>query len=205
MSVDNSGGHLMQWMQVTPEQMEHRIARWDKREVIPIQKVLPAELNRELIADQVFGVVTSNTANDPQNFFDTAPIQSGISGMAVSIVSCPAQQGPGNHVHQFTYENFMPLAGRWRIYWGDQSEHHVDLEQWDMVSVPPGTMRRFKNISEQRAQMLVLAYGEGKLDNDIYIPPEEFTRLREQFGDQHAEMIDRIEQGQAMPIWTEQV
>ena len=193
----------MLWKQVSLEEMEQRVARWDKREVIPIQELLPAELNRELIADQVFGVVTSNTSNDPQNFFDTAPIQSGVSGLAVSIVSCPAGQGPGNHVHQFTYENFMPLSGSWRIYWGDESEQHIDLNQWDMVSVPPGAMRRFKNLSDERSQMLVMAYGEGKLDNDIYVPPEEIARLREKFGDKYAGMIDQIEQSQSEPVWSE--
>ena len=193
--------HTIQWNQISDEDMAQRVSRWDQREVIPIQKILPADLNRELIADQVFGVITSNSNNDPQNFFDTAPIQSGVGGVALSIVACPAQQGPGNHVHQFTYENFMPLSGCWRIYWGNESEHYVDLNQWDMVSVPPGTMRRFKNLSDDQAQMLVLVYGEGKLDNDIYIPPEEFQRLRQQFGEEHGEMIDRIEQAQAAPEW----
>lgn len=191
----------MKWNQVSPEEMEERVARWDKREVIPIQKLLPPELNREIIADQVFGVVTSNTADDPQNFFDTAPIVSGVKGLAVSIVTCPADQGPGNHVHQLTYENFMPLSGKWRIFWGDESEHHVDLDQWDMVSVPPGAMRRFRNLSDDRASMLVLAYGEGKLDNDIHIPAEEIARLRESFGEQYGEMIDRLENAQAAPTW----
>ena len=192
----------MKWNQVSVQEMENRVSRWDKREVIPIQKMLPPELNRELIADQVFGVVTSNSENDPQNFFDTAPIQSGVGGVAVSIVSCPSKQGPGNHVHQFTFENFMPLSGCWRIFWGDDSEHHVDLDQWDMVSVPPGAMRRFENLSDERAHMLVMAYGEGKLDNDVYVPPEEIARLRETFGGKHSEMIDRIEQAQAAPTWT---
>jgi len=192
---------MTRWNQVSEEEMEKRVARWDKREVIPIQSILPKELNRELIADQVFGVVTSNSENDPQNFFDTAPIHSGVSGLAVSIVSCPSNQGPGNHVHQFTYENFMPLSGRWRIFWGDESEHHVDLNQWDMVSVPPGAMRRFENLSDERANMLVMAYGEGKLDNDVYVPPEEIARLRDQFGEEHGEIIDRIEQAQAAPTW----
>ena len=192
----------MKWNQVSMQEMEKRIARWEKREVIPMQKILPPELNRELIADQVFGVVTSNSENDPQNFFDTAPIFSGVKGLAVSIVSCPPEQGPGNHVHQFTYENFMPLSGRWRIFWGaDETEQSVDLDPWDMVSVPPGTMRRFRNLSNERANMLVLAYGEGKLDNDIYLPDSELARLREQFGDEHGEIIDRIEEAQAAPTW----
>lgn len=191
----------MEWNQVSVEEMEQRVARWDKREVIPIQKMLPPELNRELIADQVFGVVTSNQDGDEQNFFDTAPVHSGVSGLAVSIVACPPHQGPGNHVHQFTFENFMPLSGRWRIYWGDESEHNVELDTWDMVSVPPGTMRRFENLSDERAHMLVLAYGEGKLDNDVHVPNQEIERLRGKFGDQYGDVIDRIEAAQAVPTW----
>lgn len=192
----------MEWNQVSEEEMEKRTARWENREVIPIQKMLPPDLNRELIADQVFGVVTSTKEGDPQNFFDTAPIQSGVGGLAMSIVSCPPNQGPGNHVHQRTFENFMPLSGRWRIYWGDNSENSVELDKWDMVSVPPGAMRRFENLSDERAHMLVVAYGEGDLDNDVHVPSEEISRLRNHFGDQHSEIIDQIEQAQAEPTWT---
>ena len=32
----------MEWNQVSMEEMEKRIARWDKREVIPLQKIIPA-------------------------------------------------------------------------------------------------------------------------------------------------------------------
>ena len=69
-------------------------------------------------------------------------------------------------MHQYTYENFMPLSGRWRIFWGDQSEQSIDLEQWDMVSIPPGTMRRFENLADERSHMLVLVYSNGKVEND---------------------------------------
>ena len=192
----------MKWNQVSVEEMEQRVARFEKREVIPLQKILPPELNRELVAEEVYGVVTSNTENDPQNFFDTAPIVSGVDGVAVSIVSCPANQGPGIHVHQHTYENFMPLSGEWRIFWGDSSEHHIDLNQWDMISIPPGTMRRFENLANERSHMLVLVYSNGKVDNDIYIPPEEIARLRKQFGGEYGALLDRIEREQPPIDWS---
>jgi len=47
---------------------------------------------------------------------------------------------PGNRVglHDHpTIEVFMPLTGRWGVYWGDEGEHEVILEQWDVISVPP--------------------------------------------------------------------
>ena len=119
----------------------------------------------------------------------------------MSIVACPAQQGPGNHVHQFTYENFMPLSGRWRIFWGgDKDEQHVDLEQWDMVSVPraPCGASRTSPMTAPDARPRLR---RGKLDNDVHVPDSELNRLREKFGDQHGEMIDRIAEAQAAPTW----
>ncbi|HET9490070.1 MAG TPA: cupin domain-containing protein [Methylomirabilota bacterium] len=69
---------------------------------------------------------------------------------------------PGNRVglHDHpTVEVFMPLTGRWGVYWGDDAENEVVLEQWDVISVPPGVMRGFRNLGTEDAYLLAILGG----------------------------------------------
>src|SRR5437899_6920440 len=69
---------------------------------------------------------------------------------------------PGNRVglHDHpTVEVFMPLTGRWGVYWGDEGENEVILEQWDVISVPPGVMRGFRNAGAEDAFLLAILGG----------------------------------------------
>jgi uncharacterized RmlC-like cupin family protein len=72
------------------------------------------------------------------------------------------KKAPGNRVglHDHpTVEVFMALTGRWGVYWGDSAENEVTLEQWDVISVPPGVMRGFRNIGTEDAYLLALLGG----------------------------------------------
>ena len=72
------------------------------------------------------------------------------------------KKAPGNRVglHDHpTVEVFMPLTGRWGVYWGDEGENEVTLEQWDVISVPPGVMRGFRNLGTEDAYLLALLGG----------------------------------------------
>jgi uncharacterized RmlC-like cupin family protein len=84
-----------------------------------------------------------------------APVK-GEPGLSVSIAECPPGNGPGLHNHANTIENFFCLNGRFEISWGDNGEDKLVLEPLDMVSVPPGIHRRFKNISDETARLLVM-------------------------------------------------
>ena len=53
----------------------------------------------------------------------------------------------------------MPLTGRWGVYWGDDGENEVMLEQWDVISVPPGVMRGFRNAGTEDSFMLAILGG----------------------------------------------
>ena len=66
--------------------------------------------------------------------------------------------GAGLHSHK-TIETFMPLNGTWSIFWGDQGEHEVILEQFDLISVPPGIMRGFKNVGRDEAYLFTVLGG----------------------------------------------
>src|SRR6266516_5342000 len=59
----------------------------------------------------------------------------------------PGQAGPHNHD---TNETFIPMTGRWRASWENENGEveYVDLNPLDVVSFPPGMIRRFENITE---------------------------------------------------------
>jgi len=66
--------------------------------------------------------------------------------------------GAGLHAHQ-TIETFMPLNGRWAIFWGERGEHELILEQFDLISVPPGVMRGFRNVGDDEAYLFTVLGG----------------------------------------------
>ncbi len=72
------------------------------------------------------------------------------------------KKAPGNRVglHDHpTVEVFMPLTGRWGVYWGNDEENEVILEQWDVISVPPGVMRGFRNAGTEDSFLLAILGG----------------------------------------------
>jgi len=64
---------------------------------------------------------------------------------------CRAKPGRGPMMHNHdTNETFIPMTGRWRASWENENGEveHVDLDPLDVVSFPPGMIRRFENITE---------------------------------------------------------
>jgi uncharacterized RmlC-like cupin family protein len=88
-----------------------------------------------------------------------APVK-GPRGLIVSIAECESGNGPGLHRHLNTVENFFCLSGRFEIAWGDQGEHTLVLEPLDMISVPRGENRSFRNISNGFGRLLVMIVPE---------------------------------------------
>ena len=62
---------------------------------------------------------------------------------------CEAAPGKGPMMHNHdTSETFMPMTGKWRCSWEvDGKVEHFDLDQFDVVSFPPGVQRRFENVT----------------------------------------------------------
>jgi mannose-6-phosphate isomerase-like protein (cupin superfamily) len=73
---------------------------------------------------------------------------------------CEPGNGPGLHRHLNTVENFLYLSGRFEIAWGDQGEHTLVLEPLDMISVPRGENRSFRNVSNELGRLLVMIVPE---------------------------------------------
>ena len=64
---------------------------------------------------------------------------------------CKAKPGHGPEMHNHdTNETFIPMTGTWRASWEDEKGNveFVDLGPLDVVSFPPGMIRRFENVTK---------------------------------------------------------
>ena len=64
---------------------------------------------------------------------------------------CRALPGKGPMMHNHdTNETFIGITGTWRASWEneDGKVEHVDLKPLDVISFPPGVIRRFENVTK---------------------------------------------------------
>ena len=63
---------------------------------------------------------------------------------------CRAKPGKGPLMHNHdTNEAFICITGKWRASWENETGavEHVDLDPLDVISFPPGAIRRFENVT----------------------------------------------------------
>jgi mannose-6-phosphate isomerase-like protein (cupin superfamily) len=133
----------------TSEQMEAYVARFNKlqtyqRQNFEAHNISPGAVEK-VEARRVHPVMAPA---DYQGHSAGAPVK-GPRGPIVSIAECEPDNGPGLHRHLNTVENFFCLPGRFEIAWGDRGEHTLVLEPLDMITVPRGENRSFRNISNE--------------------------------------------------------
>jgi quercetin dioxygenase-like cupin family protein len=64
---------------------------------------------------------------------------------------CRALPGKGPMMHNHdTNETFICMTGKWRCSWETRKGkvEHVDLNPLDVISFPPGAIRRFENVTK---------------------------------------------------------
>jgi uncharacterized RmlC-like cupin family protein len=107
---------------------------------------------RDRLQAQVIGngVVESEAAMRP-------PIVSDAE-FSVSYTRVPPGNGNSLHDHK-THEVFIPLSSRWKVVWGEQGENQVELEPYDMISIPPGLHRHYTNIGNTEGLLLTVLGG----------------------------------------------
>jgi len=169
----------------TPEEMEKRVCRFNK--LVPVKKQyeakgIPAAAYEAVAADQTFVMMAPQGHQSATG--EAPPIIGGDGGDIVTynIVTCPPGNGPLLHAHQFTHETFMALDGRFRIEWGDNGEHSLVLEKFDMVAVPPRVVRRFVNISDHDAHLFVPIQGPAHAFRDVENRPNDRDMIEKRFG-----------------------
>jgi uncharacterized RmlC-like cupin family protein len=149
-----------------PEAMEARVARFNKLQTYQRQNFeshgIPAGAVEKITARRVYPVMAPA---EYQGRSAGAPVK-GPRGLVVSIAECEPGNGPGLHRHLNTVENFLCLSGRFEIAWGDHGEHKLVLEPLDMISVPRGENRSFRNVSGETARLWVMIVPESDEQND---------------------------------------
>ena len=150
----------MRTKSLTSEQMEARVARFNKLQTYQRQNFeahnIPPGAVEKVAARRVYPVMAPA---DYQGRSAGAPVK-GPRGLIVSIAECEPGNGPGLHRHLNTVENFFCLSGRFEIAWGDRGEHRLVLEPLDMISVPRGENRSFRNVSNGFGRLLVMIVPE---------------------------------------------
>ncbi len=146
----------MQTTTITPEEMERRTVRFRKLESYQAQHGaaagIPVAAFEQIAAHRVYPVMVPA---DYAGRSVEAPLK-GAPGLAITVAECPPGNGAGLHAHEQSVENFFCLSGRFEIAWGDRGEHKTVIEPMDMVSVPPGVCRSFKNLASETGRLLVL-------------------------------------------------
>jgi hypothetical protein len=111
----------------------------------------------------------------------TSPVGDDAAKLAAIKISegfnlgyCKAKPGNGPMMHNHdTNETFIAMTGKWRASWETEAGkvEHVDLDPLDVVSFPPGMIRRFENVTpgdpEAESILMFVIGGDG--------PKAEFT------------------------------
>ncbi len=142
----------MAFKQVSQDEMMERVARFgDLNFTVAgfVDAVLP-EFNRK-----IFNVIGQGVTEDA----NLKPAITAVEGFNMTLVK--AEKGKGAYLHAHTtVEVFMALTGEWEIYWGDEGENAVTLSAFDVISVPVGVMRGFRNVSEGEQLLMALLGGD---------------------------------------------
>ncbi|MGD9604234.1 MAG: cupin domain-containing protein [Gammaproteobacteria bacterium] len=111
-----------------------------------------------------------------------SPVGANAARMAAIKISegfnlgfCRALPGKGPMMHNHdTNETFICITGKWRASWEQPNGKvdHFDLDPLDVISFPPGCIRRFENVSKgpknRYATLMFVIAGNG--------PSAEFSR-----------------------------
>ena len=103
----------------------------------------------------IFNVIGEGVTEDPE----LKPAISAVEGFNVTYVGADPGKGAALHAHT-TVEVFYAMSGRWAVFWGDEGENEIELDTFDMVSVPVGVLRGFRNISNEHAHLMAILGGQ---------------------------------------------
>lgn len=135
----------------TVEEMERNVARFKDQKSSDkafIDTRIPGH-ERE-----IFSIIGKGVQED-------ADMHPQIPAQDFHLAMIRAEPGKGAALHaHLTQEVFMPLTGRWSIFWGPEGRKEVILEPYDVVSVPVHVMRGFRNVGSETAMMLAVVGGK---------------------------------------------
>ncbi len=138
---------------INAEEFERtRVARFDELEGSSrpmLDAIIPGQ-ERE-----IFQIIGKGVSEDREQKIPIADNR----GFNTAIIRCAPGKGTLHHDHK-TNEVFMPLKGKWKIFWGENEDSNfVILEPFDTASVPPNLMRGFRNIGDEEGLLLGIIGG----------------------------------------------
>jgi len=136
---------------VTMAEMLTRVARYDALKASTeafVDSLVPGH-EREIINVIGHGVTEDASLN---------PAITDAQDFHLTLIRAEPGKGAALHSHK-TLEVFMALSGSWAVFWGDQGEQEIVLNQWDTISVPVGVMRGFRNAGTEGGQLMSILGG----------------------------------------------
>ncbi|GAA4936898.1 putative RmlC-like cupin family protein [Nonomuraea thailandensis] len=181
-------------VQITPDEMNKYVARFKALQPNKDEYVarvgIPVEAYEYVAAKNIFFLLGAIKDAEGAN---TPPALTSDPGTSIFIVECPPGDGPALHAHMKTRETFMPITGTWQILFGDDGEHDLHLEPMDMIAVPPGVTRAFRNISGETAYLMAVVQGTAEEAlNDIVLTPAVGAEIVRLFGEEALKGLERI-------------
>jgi quercetin dioxygenase-like cupin family protein len=140
------------------DQMHARTARFDK--LRPSAEAFVDTRIPEHERD-IYNVIGRGVTEDP----GLAPAITAVEGFNVTYIGAAPGKGAALHSHP-TVEVFVALTGRWVVYWGEDGDGETELNTLDMISVPVGVMRGFRNVGDEHAYLMAILGGDdaGRVD-----------------------------------------
>jgi mannose-6-phosphate isomerase-like protein (cupin superfamily) len=133
----------MQITNITPEEMEKRVARYKTIKYPPNRyhdSQLPKNARKNYLI--VGRGLIADGATDPMS---AIPVEEGFQ---LSYIKAVPGNGPSLHNHD-TNETFTCLEGKWKVIWGQHAEHSVILDKYDVCAIPPFVPRRFECVEPE--------------------------------------------------------
>lgn len=173
----------MQTIDIQPDAMEERIVRFGA--VQPSsrsaeERGVPAVVGNLLIPRALYPIMGPAGSDSPVFKFAL----DGPDGISMTVCEVAPNDGPALHAHHSTDEVFFVLEGRFRIEWGDQGQHAVELDRFDTIAVPPKVVRRFENIGTETAYLLALVCGGAESITEVEYTPEVGEAVTNEAGDE---------------------
>jgi len=78
-----------------------------------------------------------------------------VEAFNINFVSCCPKCGIAVHAH-VSDEAFVILTGRWLISFGESDAKEIEVQPYDMVSVPPNVMHGVTNVSDSESFLLAV-------------------------------------------------
>ncbi|NQV54507.1 MAG: cupin domain-containing protein [Rhodospirillales bacterium] len=136
---------------MTDSALDGRVARFKDLSKSPkafVDTILPEH------ARDIYNVIGFGVTED-------AALQPAIAdAQDFNLTYVGADPGKGAALHDHpTVEVFVAMTGRWAIIWGEDGENETEIDPFDAVSVPPGIMRGFRNISGEHSFLMAILGG----------------------------------------------